>query len=72
MNFYAIYLNVRRDNITLEFEELSQLWISWISCTLDLVIDRLWVQTWLRTKVLSFAKFSFSMNMEGFGNPSSQ
>jgi len=51
MHFYVIYLNVRRDNITLELEELSQLWIGWVGCDLDLVIDRLWAQTWLRTKV---------------------
>jgi len=36
MHFYVIYLNVRRDNITLELEELSWIWVGWIGCALAL------------------------------------
>jgi len=54
MNFYALYLDVGRDNITLEIEELSQLWIGWIGYALDLLIDWLWVQPLLRKKLIFF------------------
>jgi len=36
MNFYALYLDVGRDNITLELEVLSRNMISWIGCALAL------------------------------------
>ena len=51
-------VDVRRDNITLEIEELSQLWIGWIGYALHLLIDWLWVQPLLRTKLIFlFGKF---------------
>jgi len=41
MNFYDLYLDMGRDNITLELEVLSQniYWLNWL-CT-ELLIERL-------------------------------